>query len=479
MAGETRMATTSDGAQVAYQVIGSGPIDLVWVPGFFSHLDLAWADVAFGRFVRGLARFSRFITYDRRGCGLSGPLVSPPAPEDRIDDLRAVLDAAGSERAVIVGFSEGAGVAVLFAATYPQRVSGLVLHSTAICGWQDEDHPYGLPDEVWVHLDTAIENWGSGRSLDLLWNSLANDMRRKTWGYVERLSASKESMQAIMAANRTADVAPALRYITAPSLVIHRVGDFIPPDAGRHAAAEIPNAKYIELPGDDHLPWVSHAEEVVTAIRDFVSAAEPGDLPTRVRATVMYTDIVDSTAQLAELGDEVWAQRLELHYDGCRRQATSYGGFEINTTGDGMVWVFDSPVQAGRAAIGIMAELADIGLAVRVGVHCGELDLRSIGAQGMTMHFGARVQSAAEAGQVLFSEIAAALCSGTDLRFDDVGSYELKGVAGRHQLHSLRLTRVAEAKPVAPRTLLRRDRAFAGLAHTLAAINRRRLAQRT
>jgi pimeloyl-ACP methyl ester carboxylesterase len=420
---ETRYAKSGD-VHVAYQVVGSGPLDLVFVPGFFSQVELWWEEPLCARFFERLASFSRLILFDKRGTGLSDRVAAVPTLEQRMDDVRAVMAAAGSERAAILGVSEGGPMSALFAATYPDRTAALVLYGTfaEFRSW--------MPPEHLEHFLHAIDaTWGTGESLPHLAPSVADDPRfRRWWARHERLGASPGAAMDLMRMNSEIDVRHVLPAIRIPTLVLHRAGDvFVDVSGGRYVAAHIPGAKYVELPGVDHPPFVGDAEAVLQEVEEFLTGVRPAPEPDRVLATVLFTDIVGSTERAAELGDQRWRDLLGAHHAAVRRELERFRGREVDTAGDGFLATFDGPARAVRCARAIHDAVRPLGIELRAGLHTGEIELLGDDIGGIAVHIAARVAALAGPGEVLASSTVKDLVAGSGLRFEDRGTRALRG----------------------------------------------------
>jgi class 3 adenylate cyclase len=459
---ETRYAKSGE-VNVAYQVLGEGPIDLVYVWGWISHLDFQWTDPTIASFLRRLASFSRLIMFDKRGIGLSDPVGATPTFEERMDDIRAVMDAVGSERAALLGFSEGAALSVLFAATYPERTTGLILYDGVLVGSLVTN---GLADPRWVEasrriVDT-IDRWGEGETMRWIAPTLAdNPAARRFWGMFERASASPGMARALWEAVQHADVRPALPTITAPTLVLHHADTQIPVTQGKLAAQLIPGARYLELAGRDHLPGAGDPEAIAGEIEEFLTGARPGGSPDRVLATVLFTDIVDSTRRAAEMGDSAWRQLLERHDALTRSHLERFRGREVKQTGDGFVASFDGPARAIRCACSIRDEVRELGVAIRAGIHTGECELVSDDLAGLAVHVAARVGATARPNDVLVSGTVRDLVMGSGIDFADRGRRELKGVPGEWQLFAVQATErpATDSAQLAPERPRASDRA--------------------
>lgn len=435
----TQYAKSGD-VHIAYQVNGHGPIDLVFVPGFVSHLEYDWEHPLPSRFFQRLSSFSRLIRFDKRGTGLSDRVADIPTLEQRMDDVRAVMDAVGSERAALFGISEGGPMSVLFAATYPARISGLVLYgSYARRSWAP-DHPFGWTDEQWsVALERLERDWGGPWGLETWVPSLAKDegYRRFRANYL-RLAASPGAAVAIWRMNKDLDVRNVLPTIRIPTLILHRIGDRLTRvEQARYLAERIAGAKLVELSGIDHTPWVGDADAVLSEIEEFLTGARHAAEPDRVLATVLFTDIVGNTERAAELGDHRWRELLEAYYSLARRQLERFRGRELDTAGDGLYAAFDGPARAIRCAAAIRDGVRSIGLDVRAGVHTGECEVIGEKMGGIAVHIGARVAAMTGPGEVLVTSTVKDLGAGSGIRFEDRGTHALKGVPGDWHLYAV------------------------------------------
>jgi pimeloyl-ACP methyl ester carboxylesterase len=428
---ETRYAKSGD-VNIAYQVVGDGPFDLVFVPGFVSHLDLMWADPGITRFLEHLASFSRLIMFDKRGTGLSDPVARPATLEERMDDVRAVMEAAGSERAAIFGLSEGGPMSILFAATYPDRVSALVLCGTFASAMLDPETNPGGP--LWVErIQSFIENldnWGDGTTIGLLAPSIESERDRRLFALFERASCSPAMVKALFDMNVLMDVQDLLPAIQVPTLVLHRQEEYMPLQCAVHLAENIAGAKLVVLPGSDHIPWVGEAEGYAEEIEEFLTGARHAQEGDRALATVLFTDIVDSTTRAAELGDASWRELLAEHDRLVRSQLERFRGREVKSMGDGFLATFDAPARAIRCARAIVEEVHGVDLDVRAGLHTGECELVGDDVGGMAVHIGARIGALAGAGEVLVSSTVRDLVAGSEITFADRGLFDLKGVPG-------------------------------------------------
>jgi len=435
---ETRYAK-SGGINIAYQVTGSGDVDLVFIPGWVSHIEYAWEEPSFAPFLERMARFSRLILLDRRGTGLSDPLDRLPTLEERMDDVRAVMDAAGSERAVLFGISESGPMCALFAATYPERTRGLVLCNTFAANRYSEAYPWALDDEQAAQFVAGVEaRWGTGITASIFAPSRAHDEAFvRSWGRFERRAVSPGAMCKLIAMGRDTDVRQVLSSIRVPTLVLHRTGDRATPiEGGRFIAGRIPGAKLIEVAGQDHFPWVGDTAAILDEVEHFATGSAPRAEPDRVLATVLFIDIVDSTRLLAEWGDRRWRDLLAQFYRVLRRELDRHRGREIDTTGDGLFATFDGPARAIRCACATRDAVASLGVAIRAGLHTGECERLGDKVSGIAVHLGARVCGSAEANEVLVSNTVKDLVAGSALRFKDRGVHALKGVPGEWRLYA-------------------------------------------
>lgn len=432
----TRYALSGD-AHIAYQVFGEGDLDLVFVPGFVSNVEHYWGMPRVPALFNRLGSFARVIIFDKRGTGLSDPVPGPPPLEQRMDDMQAVMDAAGIERAALYGISEGGPASVLFAATYPERTNALVLYGSTPRFRTDADISWGADDEqIDFVLSEASAHWGDGALMSAFAPSAANDpTMQEVWGRFQRAGASPAMGCAVLAALFEIDVRDILPTIQVPTLILHRTGDLIAPVEGARLMAEkIPNARYVEFEGDDHVPFTGDFSPVVDEMEEFLTGTRRPRQLDRVLATVMFTDIVDSTRQAAEAGDRGWRELLERHDELTRRQLERFRGQEVKTLGDGFLATFDGPARAIECACAIRDGVQPIGLEVRAGLHTGECELAGDDVRGMAVNIGARIGAIADGNEVLVSNTVKDLVVGADLTFDDRGEHELKGVPGTWRL---------------------------------------------
>jgi class 3 adenylate cyclase len=439
---ETKYARSGD-LSIAYQVIGDGPMDLVHIPGLLSHLDLAWENPKFRRFMERLSAFARVLVYDKRGCGLSDPVTEPPAVEDRIDDTRAVMDAAGIERAAIFGCSEGAALAAYFGAGHPDRVSHAVLYGGFARMLPDPpEYPWSVLgaqslEQALDMVNEGMSNWGEGAALALLGPSIFGTPEQSWWGRYERAAMSPRSVELLMRANLELDLREVLPVISVPTLVLHRDGDALPVEGARYVADHIPDARFVELQGDDHWPWIADPDEVCDLVEEFLTGQRSAPPTDRVLATVMFTDIVGSTERASELGDRRWRELLDAHEGLTRSELERHSGREVKTTGDGVLATFDGPARAIRCATAVATATDRLGLPVRVGLHTGECERRNSDIGGIAVHIGARVMAEAGPGEVLVSRTVKDLTVGSDIAFEERGPCRLKGVPGEWELFAV------------------------------------------
>jgi class 3 adenylate cyclase len=429
---ETRYAVNR-GVHIAYQALGEGPPDLGFVAGLISHCEHQWEEPALARSLRRMARFSRLIWLDKRGTGLSDPvpLSDTPILEQQMEDLAAVLDSVGSERTALFAASDAGPMCILFAATYPERVSALVLYGTWARLLAAPDYPAGMPPEAFEQIvEMAKAGWGTAAVLPILAPSAADDTRFRTWwARWERLGASPGTAAALMRIAFAADVRALLPTLRVPTLVLHRAGDqFAAVVHGRYLADHIPGARYVELPGRDHPHFVGDTDAVLTEVEEFVTGRAAQHDEDRILATMLFTDIVDSTRRAATMGDKRWTDLLQSHHDVVRRQLERFRGVEVDTAGDGFLVRFDGPARAIRCACAVRDAMAELGLQIRAGLHTGEIQLTDDKVSGLAVHIGARVAALAQPGEVLVSQTVKDLVTGSGLPLTDRGVHELKGV---------------------------------------------------
>jgi class 3 adenylate cyclase len=440
----TRYARSGDVA-IAYQVAGEGPLDVVFVPGFISHVELGWELPWFGAIWRRLASFARLIVFDKRGTGLSDRGDRMPTLEERMDDVRAVMDAAGSERAALFGVSEGGPMSLLFAATHPQRTTGLVLWgSFARVAWAP-DHPIGYPKELTDRtLDLVDRRWGDGTVFSrIAFQQVPDDEATLAlFGRAERNAATPTGAVAALRFGNETDVRDVLTAIAVPTLIVHRTGDRLVPIAhGRHLAEHVAGARFVELVGDGHLaPLHDQRHDGFDEVEEFLTgrrAGAPVDVD-RVLATILFTDIVGSTERAAALGDRRWRALLDAHDAAVRREIARARGRELKTTGDGFLAAFDGPARAIRCAQAIATAARALGVEVRAGLHTGECEMRGDDLSGLAVHIGARTAALAGPGEVLLTGTVRELVVGSGLAFEERGEHELRGVPGRWRVYAAR-----------------------------------------
>ena len=436
---ETRYAKSGD-VNIAYQVVGDGPLDLVYVPGWISNVELNWEEPTHAHVLDRLAGFSRLILFDKRGTGLSDPvpLDRLPTLEERMDDVRAVLDAVDCQQAAVFGFSEGGLLSVLFAATYPERITALALYGAFAKRIWSPDYPWApRPDDREREIEELERNWSERMDLDQLAPSEDDAFKNRLATYFRR-SASPGAGVALMRMNTQLDVRDVLPSIQAPTLVMHRTDDRdVKVEEGRWIATQIPGAKFVELPGDSHTLWAGNTDEIIDEVEQFLTGTRRGPEPDRVLATVLFTDIVGSTEQATKLGDRRWRGLLERHHAVVREQLERYRGRELDTAGDGFLATFDGPARAIRCASTIERQLRPLGIEIKAGVHTGECELFGDKVAGLAVHTGARVAGLAGPGEVLVSHTVKDLVSGSGIEFQDRGTHVLKGVPGEWRLYSV------------------------------------------
>ena len=441
----TRYARSGD-VNIAYQVLGEGPFDLVFVPGFVTHLELAWKLPRFGASLAEMASFSRLIKFDKRGTGMSDPVSGAPTLETRMDDVRAVMDAVGSRRAAIFGLSEGASMSVLFAATYPERTAALVLRSPFPRTLWAPDYPWGrTEDEYEREIERELTIYGPREQALATTHSLGRFEEDELAAFVDYLrhGATPGMLEALLRMNKEIDIRSVLPAVRVPTLVLHGADDeIVPPDAARYLASRIAGARYVELPGVGHLALGGPADRIGVETRRFLTDVwESGGWedtePDRVLATVLFTDIVGSTNRAIELGDRAWRELLERHHALVRRELARFRGREIDAAGDGFFAAFDGPARAIRCACSIVHSLRELGLEVRAGLHAGECEVADGQVAGIAVHTGARVAAHAGPGEVVVSSTVKDLVAGSGITFADRGAHELKGIPGDWRLFAV------------------------------------------
>jgi pimeloyl-ACP methyl ester carboxylesterase len=443
---ETRYARSGD-VSIAYQVLGDGPLDLVFAPGFVSNIELGWSLPGRGEFLRGLAEFARVIQFDKRGTGMSDPVRESLTLEVPLDDVRAVMDAAGSERAALLGVDSGGMMSAVFAATYPERTIGLILYGTSARTLWASDHPWGQTEAEHLRMIERYQRlWGTPEhAVEVMEryspSATPDDEIVGIWASYFRQSASPGAIAAFERMRMQIDVRDVLSAIHVPTLVTHRSGDrVVDIRAGQYLAEHIAGARFLELGGEDHSPFGDGADELVAATRTFLGELD-GDESwhehDRILATILVTDIVESTARAAELGDAGWRAMLEQHHAVTRRHLARYRGQEVDTAGDGFLASFDGPARAIRCASAITEGVKELGIEIRSGLHTGECELVDGKVSGIAVHIGARVAEEAGPGEVLVSSTVRDLVAGSELRFEDRGAAELKGIPGEWKLFAV------------------------------------------
>ena len=437
---EVRYAKSSE-VHIAYQVFGNGPVDLVIIPGFISNIEHYWDWPEAARWLKRLGSRARVILFDKRGTGLSDRLGQLPNLELRMDDARAVMDAAGVERAAIMGFSEGGSLAVLFAAAHPERCSALVLYG-AFARFSDW---FPTKQKLDAFLDYVENSWGTGNSCVAFAPSKKGDVEfQRWWGRWERLGGSPSAVQILMRMNSEINIDGILPSVRVPSLVLHRTEDpTVSIQAGRFLGTHIPHATLIELEGPDHVHWLGdNAAQIADTILDFIfepgAKAQATTTSRRVLATILFTDIVASTERARELGDRRWRELLQAHDASVRREIMRFRGNEVKSTGDGFLADFDGPARAIRCAMAITEAMAPLGIQVRAGLHTGEVERTKSDILGIAVHLAARIMDTATAGGVVVSRTVKDLVAGSGIEFDDAGAHCLKGLEEKWQLFKVR-----------------------------------------
>jgi class 3 adenylate cyclase len=436
---EVRFARSGD-IDVAYRVVGKGPVDLVYVEGAYTHLEISWELPQYRRYCERLAEFTRLILFDKRGMGMSDRVPGATTLEERMDDIRAVMDAVGSERAAVMGESEGGPLSILFAAAHPERTVALILQGAEVRERRDEEWPWGEGDdaELEEYIAALPENWGKGLGFKYLVPSVGDvQWGRDLLGRVQRYAATPASWEAFARMAFEIDVRHVVPAISVPTLIIHAVDDQVcHVENARFLARTISDARFIELPGGDHVPWFD-PDQTIAEIREFLTGTREVSTPDRVLATVLFTDLVGSTAQAVELGDRRWRDLIEQHHAVVRGELARFDGREVDTAGDGFFATFDGPARAIRCARAIVESIRPLGLAVRAGLHTGEVELADGKVAGIAVNIGSRVAARADAGEVLVSGTVKDLVAGSGLEFEDRGVSTLKGVPGEWRLFAV------------------------------------------
>jgi class 3 adenylate cyclase len=440
---ETRYARSGD-VMVAYQVLGEGPFDVVIVPGAVSHVEVQWEAAGSAALRRGLAEYARVIVFDKRGTGLSDRITGVPTLEERSDDIRAVMDAVGSERAALFAASEGVPISLVFAASHPGRVSALVLYAGMARMLWAPDYLFGETErEMRKVIEGEFDAFVTPGGLEAHVRSgfpSADEEEVRAWARVFRYGSSPGAWEALYRVNMAIDVRDVLPLVSAPTLVLHQRGDpWVRVDHGRYLAQHIPGAAYVELDGDGHLSTAAQVPEWLAQVMPFLqeAATRQAPEPDKVLATILFSDIVGSTARAAELGDARWRELLAAHHARVRGQLARFRGVELDTAGDGFFARFDGPARAIRCALAIRDAVHEIGLEVRLGLHAGECEILDAKVAGIAVAIGARVSAQAAAGEVLVSQTVKDLVAGSGIAFEDRGLAELKGVPGKWRLYTV------------------------------------------
>lgn len=431
-------AHTEDGVNIAYDVRGQGPFDLIWVPGFVSHLDAYAGEPGLERFFDRMGSFSRLIRFDKRGTGLSDRLGEQHL-QQWADDMLAVMNAVGSQRGALFAISGGGPLAILFAATHPERVSHLVIYASGARYAKSDDYPWGwTAQEGYANLAALENEWGK-MPVDPWAPSVKDDARaQQAFFQWQRLSASPAAARSIVSTLGETDVRHALRAISVPTLVIHNRGDqIVPVEHGRYMAEHIPGAKYVELPGNDHFPYFEHPDLILDEIEEFLTGVRPAPETDRVFATVLFTDIVGSTEENVTRGDRQWGGLIELHDAAMKREVERFRGRQIKQTGDGVLATFDGPSRAIQCALSMVKEAHKLGIEIRVGLHSGEIEILGEDVRGLTVNIASRVTGLAKAGEVLASRTVRDIVAGSGISFQDMGTHVLKGVPEEWRIYSV------------------------------------------
>jgi pimeloyl-ACP methyl ester carboxylesterase len=443
---ETRYALSGD-VHIAYQVTGSGPFDLVFPPGFVTHIELQWKLPGFAEFLTDLGSFARLIRFDKRGTGMSDPVSGAPSLETRMDDVRAVMDAAGSRRAAFYGLSEGAAMSILFAATYPDRVAALAIRSCSPRTLWAPDFPWGRSAEAYEReMHQALRVYVNRQEARAVVRGLGMTTDTEVEAYIDllRYGASPGMLEALYRMNREIDVRDVLPTVRVPVLVMHGAEDHVVPvEVARYTAQRFPAARLVEIPGLGHLALGGHAaDRIQVELQRFLeevwqTGGWEDDEPERMLATILFTDIVDSTTRAIELGDRQWRDLLEHHNALVRRELLRHRGREVDSAGDGFLATFDGPARAIRCASAIVDGAREIGVDVRAGLHTGECEIADGKIAGIAVHTGARVAGHAGPGEVLVSSTVKDLVAGSGIEFAERGAHQLKGIPGEWRLFAL------------------------------------------
>lgn len=435
----TKYARAGD-VSVAYQVVGDGPIDVVHVPGFVSHLELMWEIPTAVHMIERIASFARLILFDKRGSGLSDPVVGAPTLEERMDDVRAVMAATGSERAAIFGVSEGAPMSILFAATYPQATSALVLYGGMARSTWAPDYPWAAPADALMQSSEEMSPYlYEGAAVEIMAPSLADvPFARELFAKLQRYAAPPAMLDQLFRMFLDIDVRHVLPTVDVPTLLLHRRGDrAVNYQASTWMASQIPGATYVELAGIDHALFAGDTDAMIDEVEEFLTGVRRATEVDRVLATVMFTDIVDSTKKASAMGDKAWRALLDAQNDVLRRELARFRGREIKTLGDGMLATFDGPARAIRCARAVTEAVRRLDIDVRVGLHTGEVELVGDDVAGIAVHIAARVGALAGAGEVVVSGTVKDLVAGSGITFADRGEHVLKGIPDAWRIHAV------------------------------------------
>ena len=451
---ETHYAKSGD-VSIAYQVIGDGPVDLVWIPGIISNVEYQWAEPRLGSFLERLASRARVIRFDKRGTGVSDRVGDVATLDQRMDDVRAVMDAAGSKRAALFGVVEGGPIAILFAATYPDRTAGLILWGSYAKSIWAPDYPWGIRfEEQLERIEDAARNWGTRRYCDETaarlapgdeeWKGLqrgwcyGDEEFRRWWGTYTRLGASPAAAAALMRMNMQIDVRDVLSTIRVPTLILHRSGDqIVDVRNSEYLTRNIVGARSVELEGVEEPPHLGDSGAALRELEQFVAGVRERGEPDRMLATVLFTDIVESTRLTAKLGDSGWSELIDAHNAVVRGLLARFRGKEVDNAGDGFLATFDGPARAVECACAAVDAVRELGLEIRAGLHTGECAIAEGKVKGLAVHIGARVAAEARPGEVLVSQTVKDLVVGSGIAFEERGTAELKGVPGEWRLYAV------------------------------------------
>jgi class 3 adenylate cyclase len=436
---QVRFARSGD-VNIAYRVVGDGPIDLVYAQGSYTHLDVCWELPAFRHFCERLAEFSRVILFDKRGYGMSDRVPGATTLEERMDDIRAIMDAVRSERAAIIGESEGGPLALLFAAAHPERTAALILQGAEVRERRDDEWPWGeaTEDEFEASMGSLAERWGQGTGIWTIAPSVDGAEWARAWrGRLQLNAGTPSAAEAFMRMAFEIDVREIVPSVNVPTLVIHAADDRVcHVENGRYLARHIPGARLVELPSEDHVPWFD-PEPTVAEIREFLTGTREAASPTRLLATILFTDMVTSTELASSLGDRRWRDLLEHHHAIVRRELARFDGREIDTAGDGFFATFDGPARAIRCGQSIVAAAASLGISLRAGLHTGEVEVLDDKVAGIAVNIGARIAGLAAPGDVLVSSTVRDLVAGSGIGFVERGRASLKGIEGTWQVFAV------------------------------------------